>query len=50
MLWSTNTTVPIEVELVRKIRDEIRFPSREALIDQIREDVASLGGETSLPS
>ena len=34
---------PIEVELVRKIRDERRFPSREALIAQIREDVASLG-------
>ena len=34
---------PIELELVRKIRDEVRFPSREALIDQIRRDVASLG-------
>lgn len=34
----------IEVELVRRIRDEIRFPSREALIAQIRSDVASLGG------
>ncbi len=39
----------IEVELVRKIRDEIRFPSREALIARIREDVASLGGATPLP-
>jgi riboflavin kinase/FMN adenylyltransferase len=33
----------VEVELVRKIRDERRFPSREALIEQIRRDVASLG-------
>lgn len=33
----------IEVELVRKLRDERRFPSREALIRQIGEDVASLG-------
>jgi riboflavin kinase/FMN adenylyltransferase len=33
----------IEVELVRKIRDERRFPSKEALVAQIREDVASLG-------
>ena len=33
----------IEFELIRKIRDERRFPSREALIDQIRLDVASLG-------
>ena len=41
---------PIEVELVRKIRDEVKFPSREALIDQIRVDVASLGGGSSLPS
>jgi riboflavin kinase/FMN adenylyltransferase len=40
----------IEVELVRKIRDEIRFPSREALIEQIRVDVSSLGGASSLPS
>jgi len=39
----------IEVELVRKIRDEIRFPSREALIARIREDVASLGGAAPLP-
>lgn len=39
----------IEVELVRKIRDEIRFPSREALIDRIRKDVASLGGPPLLP-
>ena len=28
---------------MRKIRDERRFPNREALIAQIREDVASLG-------
>ncbi len=33
----------LEVELVRRIRDERRFPSREALIEQIRRDVASLG-------
>jgi riboflavin kinase/FMN adenylyltransferase len=33
----------IEVELVRKLREERTFPSREALIRQIREDVASLG-------
>jgi riboflavin kinase/FMN adenylyltransferase len=33
----------IEVEFVRKIRDERRFPSREALMAQIRADVASLG-------
>ena len=33
----------IEVELVRKLRDEKAFPSRDALIRQIREDVASLG-------
>lgn len=33
----------IEVEFVRKIRDERKFPSKEALISQIREDVASLG-------
>jgi len=33
----------VEVELVRKIRDEVRFPSREALVEQIRRDVASLG-------
>lgn len=36
----------VEVELVRKIRDERRFPSKDALIAQIRLDVASLG---SLP-
>lgn len=35
---------PIEVELVRKIRDETRFASREALIAQIRRDVASVTG------
>lgn len=33
----------VEVELVRKMRDERRFPSKEALVQQIREDVASLG-------
>lgn len=33
----------IEVEIVRKLRDERRFPSREALIRQIQEDVSSLG-------
>jgi riboflavin kinase/FMN adenylyltransferase len=33
----------IEVELVRKIRDEAKFESREALAAQIRRDVASLG-------
>jgi riboflavin kinase/FMN adenylyltransferase len=33
----------LEVELVRKIRDEVRFESREALVEQIRRDVASLG-------
>ncbi len=33
----------IEVELVRKMRDERKFPSKEALVQQIREDVASLG-------
>lgn len=33
----------IEVELVRKIRDERKFPSKEALVAQIRDDVASLG-------
>ncbi len=33
----------IEVELVRKIRDERKFPSKEALVAQIEEDVASLG-------
>ena len=30
-------------EFVRKIRDERAFPSKEALLDQIRADVASLG-------
>jgi riboflavin kinase / FMN adenylyltransferase len=34
----------IEVELVRRIRDEVKFPSKEALVAQIRIDVASLGG------
>ena len=33
----------LEVEFVRKIRDERRFPSKEALLAQIRADVASLG-------
>lgn len=33
----------IEVEIVRKLRDERRFPSREALIRQIEDDVSSLG-------
>lgn len=33
----------IEVEIVRKLREERRFPSREALIRQIRTDVSSLG-------
>lgn len=39
----------IEVELVRKIRDEVRFPSREALVEQIRRDVASLGAPGPVP-
>ena len=34
---------PVEVEFVRKIRDERKFPSKEALLAQIRADVASLG-------
>ena len=33
----------LEVEFVRKIRDERTFPSKEALLAQIRADVASLG-------
>ncbi|MFV1958391.1 MAG: riboflavin biosynthesis protein RibF [Planctomycetota bacterium] len=33
----------VEVVLVRRLRDERTFPSREALIRQIRADVASLG-------
>jgi len=33
----------MEVEFVRKIRDERAFPSKEALVAQIRDDVASLG-------
>jgi riboflavin kinase/FMN adenylyltransferase len=37
----------LEVELVRKLRDERRFPSREALVAQIRADVAAVLG--SLP-
>ena len=40
---------PVEVELVRKIRDERRFASREALVEQIRLDVASLGSVRPLP-
>jgi riboflavin kinase/FMN adenylyltransferase len=39
---------PMEVEFVRRLRDEKRFPSREALVRQIRADVASLGlGDTA---
>jgi riboflavin kinase/FMN adenylyltransferase len=34
---------PLEVEFVRKLRDERRFESRDALVEQIRRDVASLG-------
>lgn len=34
---------PLEVEFVRKIREERTFPSKEALVAQIREDVSSLG-------
>lgn len=33
----------VEVEFVHKIRDERTFPSKEALLAQIRDDVASLG-------
>ena len=33
----------VEVEFVRKIRDERKFPRKEALLAQIRDDVASLG-------
>jgi riboflavin kinase/FMN adenylyltransferase len=33
----------IEVEFVRKLRDERSFPSRDALVRQIQDDVASLG-------
>jgi len=33
----------LEVEFVRRLRDERRFASREDLVDQIRRDVASLG-------
>jgi riboflavin kinase/FMN adenylyltransferase len=33
----------LEVEWVRKLRDERRFPDRDALVAQIRRDVASLG-------
>jgi riboflavin kinase/FMN adenylyltransferase len=33
----------LDVELVRKIRDEVRFPDRESLVAQIRRDVASIG-------
>jgi riboflavin kinase / FMN adenylyltransferase len=34
---------PVEIELVRKLREERAFPTQEALIRQIRDDVASLG-------
>jgi riboflavin kinase/FMN adenylyltransferase len=34
----------IEVEFVHKLREERTFPSKEALLAQIRADVASLGG------
>lgn len=34
---------PLEVEFVRKIRDERTFPSKEALVAQIKADVSSLG-------
>ena len=33
----------IEIEFVRKIRDEKKFPSLEALVAQIRADVSTLG-------
>jgi riboflavin kinase/FMN adenylyltransferase len=33
----------IEIELVRRLREERRFPSKDALIAQIRADVASIG-------
>lgn len=33
----------VEIEFVRKIRDERTFPSKEALLAQIQQDVASLG-------
>jgi riboflavin kinase/FMN adenylyltransferase len=33
----------LEVEFVRRLRDERRFASREELVEQIRRDVASLG-------
>jgi riboflavin kinase/FMN adenylyltransferase len=39
----------VEVELVRKIRDEERFASKEALVEQIRRDVASLGPVGPVP-
>lgn len=31
----------VELEIVRRLRDERRFPSREALVEQIRADVAA---------
>jgi riboflavin kinase/FMN adenylyltransferase len=37
----------VEVEFVRKLRDERTFPSREALVRQIQDDVASLGPPSS---
>lgn len=33
----------VEVEFVRKIRDEKKFPSVEALVEQIKRDVSTLG-------
>ena len=39
----------VEVELVRKLRDERRFPSRDDLVRQIRRDVDSLGGAPPAP-
>lgn len=39
----------VEVEFVRRLRDERRFPTLQALVEQIRRDVASLGASGSLP-
>lgn len=39
----------VEVEFVRRLREERRFDSLAALVAQIRLDVASLGGAGSLP-
>ena len=33
----------VEAEFVRKIRDEKKFPSVEALVEQIKADVETLG-------